>query len=545
MNKLLSILIILIIFSNIASAAEISGNVVSLGKKLADQEVTLSMVNVTQSAETGAVYNFIQLADTQTDKNGSYSFTNLENGMYRANVTLGNITYGENIGLQGNAIVDFNLSGKIEGYVLKANQTLEGVPVRLLDVTGIEVMSTITNKSGKYSFNKVNEGTSYIVLANYTDVPYPKQVNASENADFTVYDSTSNGDIISVTLDHIILSKTSNGIKVDEYVEFKNTGDKVFFSNDQVWLGISTPEGITRFQTDAMECCLRREKDAAYISPMNPILPGDTYDAKISYVFNPELTNNVFNKGMLYNTSSFNLLSDKNDGFGIASKNSNTEIIPNQGKEYVVLGFNNIPKGQIIGTQITGYVSSSSGSGVDFNYLVPVFAIALVGAVSYPFIKKRRDQKKKRLLIRPAVPLAATDLPQEEGILKEGSAQENASVKDITEMSFEELQAFKNATFESIMNLDNEFNAGKITEKEYKELKKEHKEKATLLIKQLREAALNLDLNQPASVLEKTIAYVGDIDVLEELLNREKEGQDRNELQDIIERRIDDIEQNE
>ncbi|MCX9075282.1 MAG: hypothetical protein OIN88_11615 [Candidatus Methanoperedens sp.] len=103
----------------------------------------------------------------------------------------------------------------------------------------------------------------------------------------------------------------------------------------------------------------------------------------------------------------------------------------------------------------------------------------------------------------------------------------------------------KTASFESIHALENKFNAGEITEKEYRELKKEHKENARLVIKQLKEAALNLDLNQPVPELEKMIAHIGDIDILEELLEREKEEENRAELRGIIEQRIDDIERNE
>ncbi len=108
-----------------------------------DQKVTLSSVNATQSPEAGVVYTFKQLLDSATDKDGNYIFNNLNDGMYRVNVTYNDITYGENIGLQGKAVVDFNLSEKISGYVRKANKTLEGVPVRLMDATGIEVMNTV------------------------------------------------------------------------------------------------------------------------------------------------------------------------------------------------------------------------------------------------------------------------------------------------------------------------------------------------------------------------------------------------------------------
>ncbi len=548
MNKLFSVFIILVIFSNAASAAEISGSVVSLGKKLADQKVTLSRVNTTQSAETGVVYNFRPLSDMTTDKDGNYAFKDLNDGMYRVNLTYNDITYGENIGLKGRAVVDFNLSEKIEGYVLKANKTLEGVAVRLMDATGIEVMSTVSNKTGQYSFNRVNAGKIYLVAANYTDVPYTKQVNASESADFTVYDSTKNGDVLSVSIDHIVLSSASNGIKVDEYVEFMNTGDKVFFSKDRAFVGISTPEGITRFQTDAMECCLQREKDAAWIDPMNPILPGGTYTAQISYVFNPESSKNMFYKGMIYNTSYMTLLSDKKNGFGIESSSAKKEIVPSEGKEFEVLSFINLPKDQRLDIQITGYVPSKTGSLGDFSYLIPVVAVVLIGVVSYPLLKNKISTNTRRRFVKTA-PAAKVSIDETQEAVDDISqpdvVSENVDGKNISEMSFDELQAEKNAAFESILALENKFNAGEISEKEYRELKKEHKQNATLVIKQLKEAALNLDLNQSVPLLEKMIAHIGDIDILEELLEREKEGENRVELKEIIEQRIDDIERNE
>ncbi len=547
MKKLVFFLIILAIFVSAASAAEINGNVVSFGKKLADQKVTLSRVNSTQSAETGVVYNFLPLSDTVTDKDGKYTFFDLNNGMYRVNVTYSGITYGENIGLQGSAVVDFNLSEKIEGYVVKANKTLEGIPVRLMDATGIEVMSAVTNKSGKYSFNMVNAGQSYLVAANYTDVPYTKQVNASENADFIVYDSTKDGDVLSVGIDHIVLSKTANGIKVDEYVEFMNTGDKVFFSKDRAFVGISTPEGITRFTTDAMECCLQREKDSAWIDPMNPILPGETYTVQISYVFNPESSQNLFYKGMIYNTSFVTILSDKNNGFGIESTYAKKDIVPSEGKEFEVLSFMNVPKEQGLDIRITGYIPSKTGGGEEFGYLIPVVAVVLIGAVAYPLLKNKIGKKPKRFVKTAPATNLSVDEPQGavDVFLQPNIVTESAAGKDISEMSFDELLAFKNAAFESILALENKFNAGQITEKEYRELKKEHKENATLVIKQLKEAALNLDLNQPVPELEKMIGHIGDIDILEDLLEREKEGENRNELKEIIELRIDDIERNE
>jgi hypothetical protein len=410
-------------------------------------------------------------------------------------------------------------------------------------------MSTLTNKSGKYSFNMVNSGKSYLVEATYTDVPYTKHVNASENADFMVYESTKEGDVLSVNVDHIILSQASGGIKVDEYVVFMNTGDKVFFSKDRAYVGISTPEGITRFTTDAMECCLQREKDSAWIDPMNPILPGETYTAQISYVFNPGSSKNLFSKDMIYNTSYMTVLSDKKNSYGIESQFAKKETVPNEGKEFEVLSFMNVPKNQRLDIMISGYVPSKTGSSDDFNYLIPVVALVLIGAVSYPFLKNKIGKKQKRRFIKKThVTNVSVDEPHGsvETISQPDVIIESAAAgKDITEMSFDELLAEKNAGFESILALENKFNAGELAEKEYKELKKEYKENTTLVIKQLKEAALNLDLGQPVPVLEKMIAHIGDIDILEELLEREKEGENRVELKEAIEQRIDDIEREE
>ncbi|HEY9204617.1 MAG TPA: SdrD B-like domain-containing protein [Candidatus Methanoperedens sp.] len=546
--KLLLFFIISVMLASTVSAAEISGSVISDGKKLTELAVVLSKVNGTTQSDqsmTGVVYDFIKLSETTTDKNGIYSFSNLNSGMYRINVTYNGTVYGENTGLKDRAIVNFNLSGKIEGYVLKANKTLEGIPVRLMDAAGIEVMGTTTGKNGKYSFNKVDAGKRYFVEATYADVPYTQQVNASENADFTVYESTKDDSIIEVIIDHIVLSKAPNGVKVDEYVQFTNIGDKVFFSKDRVWLGISTPEGISRFQTDAMECCLQREKDSAWIDPMRPVMPGESYTAQVSYVLNSDSPAPTFSKKMIYNTSYMSLLSEKNNGFGIESKYARKEIVPNEGKEFEVLSFGNVQKGQIIDTQITGYVPSKSGIGGDLNYLIPALAVILIGAVSYPLLKNKIGKKQKRRLTKISSQVQAEESPEAQESSLQPAIVENVSEIDIGEMSFDQLLAEKKAVFGSILVLDNKFNSGEIADEEYKKLRKEYKERSVAVIKQLKEAALNLDLSQPVPEIEKVIAYVDDVDILEELLEREKEGENRDEIKKSIEQRIDDIEQNE
>jgi hypothetical protein len=407
--------------------------------------------------------------------------------------------------------------------------------------------SSSTGDNGKYTFDNVNTG-NYTLSLTYQGVGYAEAVNVSEiaNADFTVYDSTDDEGIISVSVDHIILSKAPKGILVQEFVEFKNEGNKVFYSPERVWLGVSTPQPISSFQTDVMECCLVREKDAAWMDPMRPIMPGETYSTQISYIFDPQSEPVSFEKEMLYNTSYLSLLSDKNSGLGIESRLASKEIISNQGKTFEVVSFKNTPKGWIINIQITGYTPTATGSGESFNYFTPALAVLLIAVVFYPLIKSRRAKKTGAHVIKPIgyLPRAESDVTAET-VSNTDAGVEVISDENVGILSFDALVSMKNSVFESIMKLENEFNAGSISEKEYKTLRKEYQDKAIVILKQLKDAASNLNLSQPVPVLERIIARIDDINILENLLKRESHGANRKELKGLIEKRMEIVEHEE
>ncbi len=555
MNKLPLYFIIISLFLFVVPAhANINGQVSAHGKPLENLSLTLSKVSLTQDEAGRNVYSFQYMLSTNTDKNGKYEFTAADvSAVYRVNVTYQNLTFGKNV--HDGETANFNLSGTITGSVFhfERNKTLASIPVNLWDEDGVMVASTLTNDAGKYVFNNVNIG-NYTVEAIYEGVSYAETVMLPYNKsiNFTVYDTSDNRNMISVILDHIILSRAPNGILVREFVKFRNDGDKVFYSPNRVWLGISTPPGITNFQTDIMECCLRRDKDAAWIDPMKPLMPGETYGVQISYTFNPQSEEAFFNKEMLYNTSYFSLISDKNNGFGIESRFAKKETVSEQGKEYEILTLLNLPRGQLIDIQIIGFVPSKTDTK-ELNYIIPVLAILITGAVLYPFVRNKLTRKTKRKHIKQEAstkPAASVKLSTDEPMVAEGFSNtaddlenKNISEKTISDMSFDELLAEKNSVFEAILNLENEFNAGKIQEEEYKELKKEYREKAILVLKQLKETALNIDLAQPVPVIEKIIAHVDDINILERILEREKHGENRDEIKELIEERIEDIEQ--
>ncbi|MCX9014518.1 MAG: hypothetical protein OIN89_06970 [Candidatus Methanoperedens sp.] len=548
MSKLLSFLIILVFLTGSALGADINGNVVSEGKKLAGLTVEISRLNGTADDEnsiTGVTYDFVPVASTVTGNNGNFVFENMDEGGYRVNVTYEGVTSGENIKLKNKTVVDFNLSGRVFGYVIKSNTTLVGVPVYLYDSYGILAVNTTSGKNGTYSFGKVAAGKNYYAQAVYAGVPYTSNVTPSPSAssDFIVYETTDKGDNIGVTIDHIVLSKSGNGIIVNEYIQFVNNGDRVFFSPDRTWLGIPTPRAISSFQTDVMECCLVRDEDAAWIDPMKPLMPGESYSTEISYVFNPNAEPVFFNRGVMYNTAYLSILSEKINGLGIESTSSEKKIVNVNDKVFEVLDFINIPGGMTLDVKIAGFVPSKNETGTDAGYLVPVLLVLSAGALSYPFIRKKMLLKKKKVFRESYSPIHPVD--ENTGITESRVYEEYNSGKTVEEMTFYELLSERNNLFESIMRLDNEFNSGNVKEQEYREQKKELRDSAVQVVKQLKDTATNLDLTQPVSALEEIIRHVGDIDVLEKLLEREEEGGNRNELKELIEDRIEDIERSE
>ncbi|MBE0521798.1 MAG: hypothetical protein IBX39_05960 [Candidatus Methanoperedenaceae archaeon] len=552
-GKLLIFLIILILTTVPAIGADISGNVISESGKLAGLIVDLSKINGTESDEnsiTGVTYDFIPVASTVTGYEGEFVFENLDNGEYRVNVTYEGVTSGENIRLQDDTFVEFNLSGTIDGYVFKYNSTIDGVPVYLYDFYGIPAGNTTSGNNGTYSFGNIAAGKNYFVSAVYAEVSYTNNVTAPASSDFIVYDTTDKSDNIGVTIDHIVLSKDANSILVYEYIQFINNGDRVFFSPERTWLAIPTPRDISNFQTDVMECCLEREEDTAWIDPMIPLMPGETYSTEISYRFNPTSEPVFFNRITMYNTDYISILSEKINGLGLESTFSESNIVNVNDKEFEVLDFMNIPAGMTPDVKITGFVPSKN-TGSDLGILLPLLLLLSAGALSYPFVRKKMLLKKKKVFTvkyNPDNPSGENGVPSggNSEITALGiNAENHTSGKTVEEMSFHELLAERNNLFESIMGLENEFNSGNVSEQEYMAQKKERRDSAVLVIKQLKDTATNLDLTQPVPELEEVIRHIDDIDILEKLFEREEKGMDRNEVKELIEDRIEDIERSE
>jgi hypothetical protein len=81
MNKLFSIFIILVISAMLLLQLRSVAVLFLSGKNLLTESYT-EHSNPHRVLETGVVYNFKQLSDATTDKDGNYAFNNLDDGMY-------------------------------------------------------------------------------------------------------------------------------------------------------------------------------------------------------------------------------------------------------------------------------------------------------------------------------------------------------------------------------------------------------------------------------------------------------------------------------
>ncbi|MFZ3167722.1 MAG: hypothetical protein WA130_08910 [Candidatus Methanoperedens sp.] len=151
-------------------------------------------------------------------------------------------------------------------------------------------------------------------------------------------------DNISVTLDHIFITKKNNSIEISEIVVFRNEGENIHYSKDNhTFFAISTPPDIKNLKTEAMECCLVQDEGIVYMDPMKSIKSGENFEMRISYTLIQD-QEYVFNKSTIYNTSSISMFIDRTSGMDIEKV---SEVMTLSGNEYKVISFNNLMAGEL------------------------------------------------------------------------------------------------------------------------------------------------------------------------------------------------------
>ena len=198
-------------------------------------------------------------------------------------------------------------------------------------------------------------------------------------------------DNISVTLDHIFISKKNNSIEISEIVVFRNEGEEIYYSKDNhTFFAISIPPDIKNLKTEAMECCLVQDEGIVYMDPMKSIKSGENFDMQISYVLIPHDQEYMFNKSAIYNTSSISMFIDTKSGMDMEGS---SEVMILSGNEYKFINFNNLGAGETVSIPVK--ITQESGNLYAWIGLFFLLSIGLI----YSFKDKILGRRKKELTL--------------------------------------------------------------------------------------------------------------------------------------------------
>ncbi|HEY9246160.1 MAG TPA: hypothetical protein VIO11_04860, partial [Candidatus Methanoperedens sp.] len=195
---------------------------------------------------------------------------------------------------------------------------------------------------------------------------------------------------IRVVIDHVFIKQENNSLKISESVVFRNEGPEIYYSKDNhTFFAVSTPPGAKDLKTQVMECCLVQEEGTVLMDPMQSIKPGENFEMQVSYTLLPRGLNYMFNKSIVYNTTSLLMFVDKKSRM-LGEGQYGTVTL--QGNEYNVVAFNDLGAGEIVGIPI------KMTQEQDFLYAgIGLFILVSAGLVYYFKIKISRKTKELTL----------------------------------------------------------------------------------------------------------------------------------------------------
>jgi hypothetical protein len=327
--------------------------------------------------------------------------------------------------------------------------------------TNIDTKIAESDENGKFSFEGLDNSTDliYVVQTLFKNVHYADQTSfgAGESLktfSISVYETTEQGDSISVDMSHFILSLTANILSVKENYVFVNNSDLTFIG--PLVPGSSGQRQTLKFTTppDAKDVTVTIpitetptiQQDGTF-TDSSPVPPEGVF---ISYNYKLDVTQDskTLTWNFSYDTARFDLLLDNPDIKVTSGKLTAQASLVISGKTYQDYSAVGLQKGDVITAQLTGLMAGKSG----FNFawllliMVPIVGVAAV-------VLLRRNQAR---------PVPVNAPPVAEG----------------TEYNREKIKLLQ-----EIAALDDAYENGDIEEDEYDALRKEKKQQLLNLSK--------------------------------------------------------------
>ncbi|MEW6456696.1 MAG: hypothetical protein AB1410_08310 [Acidobacteriota bacterium] len=321
-----------------------------------------------------------------------------------------------------NVQAENNSSGIIEGKIINKTKGKEVVPFieiilqQYSKQTPSEKQITRTDKNGKFHFKNLSTDSQHSYSLNlnfqgaeyYSDIIIFEKGETLKTLEIPVYDSTVNVKNIKVKAGHYIFDIEKGKLSITEVFIFQNpenktyVGEKVGMKGKNMTLRFTLPKGfeVLNFQSGLMSCCVENLEDGFYDTM--PLYPGQreiAFSYKISYnssryIFSPKINYPVENLNFLILDTGIKVESKdlhKEDSLEIQGKRyfrlSGREIEPNA---EIKISMDNLPYNQ---------------SSLKF-FALGVLFILIVSGFIYPFIKRKKSlspeqelkNKRKQLL---------------------------------------------------------------------------------------------------------------------------------------------------
>lgn len=358
--------------------------------------------------------------------------------------------------------------GKIEGRVTNGTKDASPSSTANLTVTlltlqqGVSGMITTTGKTdatGKFEFTNLQtiSTTGYAVLANYGGVDYFSDLlqftspnSTTLPADILVYESTTDPSVVKVTQTHLIVDVQSPWLAIQQIVVIENTGDRIFIGRQLAGPHRSTltlpllPKAINIEFDDPSIGQTVLEGDGV-ITYTLPFAPGkDQIVYQYAVPFTPPTYD--FNLPLPYDTARFGIFMI-DVGATIQSAQLSATAAPMSGvagaPKFIAVAGENFKAGTAIQAKFNNLPATApqSGSGT-----APAVAVTdntqMIGLAVLGFA------------IVAAVVLLALPMLRR---------------RQAAQIVAEEIKNERMELLQDIADLDDEFEAGKITEEEYKQ----------------------------------------------------------------------------
>ncbi len=368
--------------------------------------------------------------------------------------------------------------GKVDGQVINGTKDAKpastaGLTVTLLSVaqgaTNMITSTAQTDANGRYSFSNLSTVTTtqYLVATSYAGVPYYSDVFAFDAnqttipVSTTVYETTTDPSVIKVAQTHVIIDVQTGVLNATEVVVVQGTSDRVLVgatADNPHGATLSVPilEGASDAQfsnpPDADGTTLQGNGVLTYTQPLYPgDNPSNSLVLHYTVPFNPPT--HSFNLKLPYDSATLRILaSDVGETIQATELSAPTPFLPPSGGRFIQMSGSNLKAGTTISVTMTNLPASVAPAPGDISSPAPtaaptdnnlqliggavlvVAALAGIGLLLYPVLRRRREQAAA--LPAPAAE-AAPDRRME--------------------------------LLQSMADLDDDFEAGKISEADYKQ----------------------------------------------------------------------------